>query len=153
VRKQSSNVLILASPDAPTPNAQQPSHHHHQYLQRDQIDTLRTEVMAEYSSLKVPELKKLLAEKGLPQTGNKADLIARLTEDDSKNVAPETTIDAEVPATATASAETAPETATEAKKSGKPTSCTISLHCALLIGRHLHSLHVDYAYTIHELNR
>jgi SAP domain-containing ribonucleoprotein len=40
--------------------------------------------MAEYSSLKVPELKKLLAEKGLPQTGNKADLIARLQENDDK---------------------------------------------------------------------
>lgn len=38
--------------------------------------------MAEYSSLKVPELKKLLAEKGLPQTGNKADLISRLQEND-----------------------------------------------------------------------
>lgn len=38
--------------------------------------------MAEYSSLKVPELKKLLAEKGLAQTGNKADLIARLQEHD-----------------------------------------------------------------------
>lgn len=38
--------------------------------------------MAEYSSLKVPELKKLLSEKGLPQTGNKADLVARLTEHD-----------------------------------------------------------------------
>lgn len=44
--------------------------------------------MAEYSSLKVPELKKLLAEKGLSQTGNKADLIARLTDDDNKNAAP-----------------------------------------------------------------
>ncbi|POR31892.1 Uncharacterized protein TPAR_07910, partial [Tolypocladium paradoxum] len=43
--------------------------------------------MAEYSSLKVPELKKLLAEKKLPQTGNKADLIARLQEDDKKNAA------------------------------------------------------------------
>lgn len=40
--------------------------------------------MAEYSSLKVPELKKLLAEKGLPQTGNKADLIARLQENDKE---------------------------------------------------------------------
>ena len=38
--------------------------------------------MAEYSSLKVPELKKLLAERGLAQTGNKADLIARLNEND-----------------------------------------------------------------------
>ncbi|KAL7942939.1 hypothetical protein V8C42DRAFT_330837 [Trichoderma barbatum] len=41
--------------------------------------------MADYSSLKVPELKKLLAEKKLSQTGNKADLIARLQEDDKKN--------------------------------------------------------------------
>lgn len=40
--------------------------------------------MAEYSSLKVPELKKLLAEKSLPQTGNKADLIARLQESDKQ---------------------------------------------------------------------
>lgn len=38
--------------------------------------------MAEYSSLKVPELKKLLADKKLPQTGNKADLIARLHDAD-----------------------------------------------------------------------
>ncbi|KAF5017799.1 hypothetical protein F66182_10250 [Fusarium sp. NRRL 66182] len=41
--------------------------------------------MAEYSSLKVPELKKLLAEKGLQQTGNKADLIARLQENDKQS--------------------------------------------------------------------
>ncbi|KAF7545525.1 hypothetical protein G7046_g9546 [Stylonectria norvegica] len=40
--------------------------------------------MAEYATLKVPELKKLLAEKGLPQAGNKADLIARLQENDKK---------------------------------------------------------------------
>ncbi|CAH0038725.1 unnamed protein product [Clonostachys rhizophaga] len=40
--------------------------------------------MAEYTSLKVPELKKLLAEKGLSQTGNKADLVARLAENDQK---------------------------------------------------------------------
>ncbi|KOS17309.1 Uncharacterized protein ESCO_006409 [Escovopsis weberi] len=44
--------------------------------------------MAEYTSLKVPELKKLLASKNLSQTGNKADLIARLQEDDKKNAAP-----------------------------------------------------------------
>ncbi|KAL6879769.1 hypothetical protein HDV57DRAFT_517863 [Trichoderma longibrachiatum] len=43
--------------------------------------------MADYTALKVPELKKLLAEKKLPQTGNKADLIARLQEDDKKNTA------------------------------------------------------------------
>ncbi|KAM0302719.1 hypothetical protein ACHAPM_004721 [Fusarium culmorum] len=41
--------------------------------------------MAEYSTLKVPELKKLLAEKSLPQTGNKADLIARLQENDKQS--------------------------------------------------------------------
>ncbi|KAK8141054.1 hypothetical protein G3M48_000925 [Beauveria asiatica] len=40
--------------------------------------------MADYASLKVPELKKLLAERKLPQTGNKADLVARLQEEDSK---------------------------------------------------------------------
>jgi SAP domain-containing ribonucleoprotein len=41
--------------------------------------------MSDYASLKVPELKKLLQEKGLPVTGNKADLIARLQENDKKN--------------------------------------------------------------------
>lgn len=41
--------------------------------------------MADYSSLKVPELKKLLAERKLPQTGNKADLVARLQEEDGKD--------------------------------------------------------------------
>ncbi|KAJ4013805.1 hypothetical protein NW752_005518 [Fusarium irregulare] len=45
--------------------------------------------MAEYATLKVPELKKLLAEKGLPQTGNKADLISRLQENDNKQPEPE----------------------------------------------------------------
>lgn len=45
--------------------------------------------MADYASLKVPELKKLLAEKSLSQTGNKADLIARLVEDDKKNATEE----------------------------------------------------------------
>ncbi|KAI0403224.1 hypothetical protein F4802DRAFT_572767 [Xylaria palmicola] len=38
--------------------------------------------MADYASLKVPELKKLLQEKLLPVTGNKADLIVRLQEHD-----------------------------------------------------------------------
>ncbi|CAN8095192.1 unnamed protein product [Discula destructiva] len=42
--------------------------------------------MADYASLKVPDLKKLLTERGLPQTGNKADLVARLQEND-KNTA------------------------------------------------------------------
>ncbi|KAM0516752.1 hypothetical protein ACHAPE_005386 [Trichoderma viride] len=41
--------------------------------------------MADYASLKVPELKKLLAEKKLSQTGNKADLIARLQDADKKD--------------------------------------------------------------------
>lgn len=40
--------------------------------------------MADYNSLKVPELKKLLSERGLTQAGNKADLIARLVENDKK---------------------------------------------------------------------
>jgi SAP domain-containing ribonucleoprotein len=43
--------------------------------------------MADYSSMKVPELKKLLTERGLPHTGNKADLIARLTENDKQKAA------------------------------------------------------------------
>ncbi|PHH73663.1 hypothetical protein CDD80_3645 [Ophiocordyceps camponoti-rufipedis] len=41
--------------------------------------------MTDYANLKVPELKRLLAEKKLPQTGNKADLIARLQENDGKH--------------------------------------------------------------------
>lgn len=38
--------------------------------------------MTDYASLKVPDLKKLLTERSLPQTGNKADLVARLQEND-----------------------------------------------------------------------
>ncbi|KAI1501079.1 hypothetical protein F5X99DRAFT_212275 [Biscogniauxia marginata] len=45
--------------------------------------------MADYASLKVPELKKLLQEKSLPVTGNKADLIARLQEHDQAQAKPE----------------------------------------------------------------
>ncbi len=45
--------------------------------------------MADYATLKVPELKKLLQEKQLPVTGNKADLIARLQEHDKANEEPE----------------------------------------------------------------
>ncbi|KAI8966180.1 hypothetical protein F5Y11DRAFT_310668 [Daldinia sp. FL1419] len=45
--------------------------------------------MSDYASLKVPELKKLLQEKSLPVTGNKADLIARLQDHDkAQNPAP-----------------------------------------------------------------
>jgi len=40
--------------------------------------------MADYTTLKVPELKKLLSDRSLPSTGNKPDLIARLQEDDKK---------------------------------------------------------------------
>ncbi|KAK2630333.1 hypothetical protein QTJ16_001153 [Diplocarpon rosae] len=40
--------------------------------------------MADYNALKVPDLKKLLGERGLVVSGNKADLIARLQEDDTK---------------------------------------------------------------------
>jgi hypothetical protein len=43
--------------------------------------------MADYNSMKVPELKKLLSERGLPQNGNKADLIARLGENDKQKAA------------------------------------------------------------------
>ena len=41
----------------------------------------------DYASLKVPELKKLLSERGLAQTGNKADLIARLKDNDEASSA------------------------------------------------------------------
>lgn len=37
--------------------------------------------------MKVPELKKLLSERSLPQSGNKADLIARLQEYDKQQAA------------------------------------------------------------------
>ncbi|KAG0647023.1 hypothetical protein D0Z07_6457 [Hyphodiscus hymeniophilus] len=40
--------------------------------------------MADYTQLKVPDLKKLLQERGLVISGNKADLIARLQEHDKK---------------------------------------------------------------------
>jgi SAP domain-containing ribonucleoprotein len=41
--------------------------------------------MTDYNSLKVPELKKLLSDRSLAQTGNKPDLIARLQEADAKS--------------------------------------------------------------------
>lgn len=40
--------------------------------------------MTDYTQLKVPDLKKLLSERGLAVSGNKADLIARLQEHDKK---------------------------------------------------------------------
>uniref|UniRef100_A0ACC2J618 Uncharacterized protein n=1 Tax=Nemania bipapillata TaxID=110536 RepID=A0ACC2J618_9PEZI len=57
--------------------------------------------MVDYATLKVPELKKLLQEKQLPVTGNKADLIARLQEHDKANEEPK-------PAAAAVSAEEDP---------------------------------------------
>lgn len=45
--------------------------------------------MTDYSSLKVPELKKLLAQRKLPIAGNKADVIARLQEYDLKATSPD----------------------------------------------------------------
>jgi SAP domain-containing ribonucleoprotein len=41
--------------------------------------------MTDYAQQKVPELKKLLQDRGLAVSGNKADLIARLQESDKKN--------------------------------------------------------------------
>ncbi|KAF3357020.1 Putative leucine aminopeptidase 1 [Verticillium dahliae VDG1] len=41
--------------------------------------------MADYNSMKVPELKKLLQTRSLSVTGNKADLVARLAENDKQN--------------------------------------------------------------------
>lgn len=41
--------------------------------------------MTDYSTLKVPDLKKILSDRGLVVSGNKADLIARLQEDDKKS--------------------------------------------------------------------
>jgi SAP domain-containing ribonucleoprotein len=40
--------------------------------------------MADYAAQKVPDLKKLLQDRGLAVSGNKADLVARLQEDDDK---------------------------------------------------------------------
>lgn len=38
--------------------------------------------MTDYASLKVEELKKLLSDRSLPLSGKKADLVARLQEND-----------------------------------------------------------------------
>lgn len=40
--------------------------------------------MSDYNSLKVTELKKALQDRSLAVSGNKAELIARLQEDDNK---------------------------------------------------------------------
>jgi hypothetical protein len=44
--------------------------------------------MTDYTSLKVPDLKKLLQERSLQQSGNKADLIARLQDHDKSTTIP-----------------------------------------------------------------
>lgn len=44
--------------------------------------------MADYSSFKVPDLKKLLTERGLATTGNKPDLIKRLKDNDEEQKGP-----------------------------------------------------------------
>jgi hypothetical protein len=55
------------------------------YLEYQNIDNQPiTNTMADYSQQKVPDLKKLLQERGLVVSGNKADLVARLQEDDNK---------------------------------------------------------------------
>lgn len=47
--------------------------------------------MVDYSQQKVPEIKKILQERGLVVSGNKAELIARLQEDDNKKAGAGTT--------------------------------------------------------------
>lgn len=55
---------------------------------RHQPSTPQSTTMSDYASLKVPDLKKLLSERSLPQSGNKADLIARLQENDKSMFVP-----------------------------------------------------------------
>ncbi|KAI1199610.1 hypothetical protein F5X97DRAFT_119528 [Nemania serpens] len=65
--------------------------HRHRHLpiyQSTSLPVYQYPTMADYVSLKVPELKKLLQEKQLPVTGNKADLIARLQEHDKPKEEP-----------------------------------------------------------------
>lgn len=50
--------------------------------------SLLTIMSQDYAALKVPELKKLLTERGLPQTGNKADLVGRLQDNDKSTFQP-----------------------------------------------------------------
>jgi len=99
--------------------------------------------MTDYNSLKVPELKKLLSERGLTQAGNKADLISRLVENDKEQAKTEAptdesalkkdTVEDEIdyddddfPPKPAAAASTTPAPATEAKPvaSAAPTTTT-----------------------------
>lgn len=90
--------------------------------------------MADYVSLKVPELKKLLQEKQLPVTGNKADLIARLQEHDKPKEEPK-------PATAAAPGSFSPT---------RSTPYTSSIH-ALSPAAHRHADASTIAITIPHL--
>jgi hypothetical protein len=51
---------------------------------RQSPDPKTVKMSTDYAGQKVPDLKKLLSERGLAVSGNKADLIARLEEDDKK---------------------------------------------------------------------
>lgn len=56
--------------------------HHLTYCDSPTVNLPTRIEMTDYASLKVPDLKKLLQERGLQQSGNKADLIARLQDND-----------------------------------------------------------------------
>ncbi|KAI9756838.1 MAG: hypothetical protein M4579_003674 [Chaenotheca gracillima] len=64
--------------------------------------------MADYNNLKVPELKKLLQDRSLPVSGNKAELITRLHEHDTSSSKPALSTSAQ-PAAATTIAPPAEE--------------------------------------------
>ncbi|RKF78809.1 Uncharacterized protein C31H12.03c [Golovinomyces cichoracearum] len=87
----------------------------------------------EYPSLKVPDLKKLLQERGLAVSGNKAELISKLVEDDKKSAiatAGEDEIDWEeddkmistAPAPTTAAPSSATHMQTKVSKTDQPVS-------------------------------
>lgn len=85
--------------------------------------------MADYSVQKVPDLKKILQDRGLAVSGNKADLVARLQEDDKKTggtaggAEDEIDWDDDEKAAESAPAPSAPvETPAEAPPAAKPVS-------------------------------
>lgn len=99
--------------------------------------------MTDYNTLKVPELKKLLQGRGLSVTGNKADLVARLTENDKQTAPvagdPEPTTGAndeihwsedDEPAPAAATTATSDSTAAAAKPSEAVAAATDSAPAA-----------------------
>ncbi|KAF3770639.1 hypothetical protein M406DRAFT_248892 [Cryphonectria parasitica EP155] len=77
--------------------------------------------MTDYASLKVPDLKKLLSERSLPQSGNKADLIARLQEHDKST----SHTDPKPAAAPVAAAEAAPAAPAPAPASAEPAESTV----------------------------